>query len=211
MGHQFYARLSGAGFEAFRLELEQDVPDRRRAADVGAKAVFYRVVQLVVAGDIKRVFEAVCTALRAPDGSLPVPELSLVAQASVLEKVKRSCKYRDDASLVASELMRDLRILRRDLCKNIADPLRSCLHAAARVAADQIARPEVVYRLPKDGFYGVQELASDLSKRLASRAYKSVARQHRDSADGSSQKKWRAPRALSPRRTQAEIGAQDVS
>ena len=211
MGHQFYARLSGGGIEAFRRELEQDVPDQQRAVDAGVKAVFFRVVQLITAGDIKRVFAAVCAALRESDSSPRPGEISLMAQVNVLEKLKRTCTYRDDASQVASELMRDPQALRRNLSRNVADPQKSCLRAATRVAADQIARPEVVSRLPKDGFLGVRQLASDLSRGLADRAYKSIARQHRDNPDGLSEKKWRAPRAQSPRRTQAETGALDVS
>lgn len=203
MGHQFYARLSGCEIELFRTELAQETPERSRAVDVASKAVFYRLVQLFLAGDLQWVYEFVSKVGVATNGSSEA-EASLLVEAELLESVRRKCKYPDEAGRVALALLRDVGRLAR-----AAEGFGACCGPGAAVIAAQIVRAEVIARLPRDGFLGTQAIAADLIVEVAARARESFIRQCPEAPDR--RQTWRAPRARTPRRTQTETGAINVS
>jgi hypothetical protein len=202
VGHQFFKRLAGRWMEVFYFELERDTPDLASLADAGCKVVHNRVLQISTARDLPRILAAIQSVVSPQDAAKWAGQVPLGVSSAVLAQLKRAnCVYPSEASQLALQALRAISF-------GGANNLAGIEQAASRFFADQISLTEAVFRLPRDGLFGAQELAKNLASQILTRVSSNFQKVQVNNTDGRRKKKdrIRAPRARARRQSSKEIG-----
>lgn len=195
MGHQFYESRAERCLGVVRTELEQQLPNREMVANAGAKAVHNRMIALLAAGDIAKIATAVNAVLPSMHPDVSRRDTWLVSAVVEVFGQLKHCEYRDESVRIATSLL-DKSVA------GVACSVEQVFEKAASFFANQISESESVFRLPKDGLLGTQDLATDLGIRIGTRALRNILQYLRDDPSGWREGRWHAPRATKSRETE---------